>query len=286
MKVFYRPEQSALTQSFSPSSSKPALVVEDWAGLVEIESFEPVSRADLVRVHNSQFVDDVLSLKAPNGFNNRDASVAAALPYTSGSMYAAAQHAVMFGEHTCSPTSGFHHAGYDFAEGFCTFNGLMVTAAKLHHLGLADKVAIVDCDAHFGNGTDDIIRWLGAGWVQHLTMGRYDVKGQDYLDLLHNQLQRINADVVLYQAGADAHIHDPLGGILTTDEMLARDEMVFWHFRHQPLAWNLAGGYQRLDVLLQLHRQTLNACKGRHERTDPTCDEPEHRSLDRAVALA
>lgn len=34
-------------------------------------------------------------------------------------------------------------------------------------------------------------------------------------------------DVVLYQAGADAHIDDPLGGFLTTSQLLQRDHLVF-----------------------------------------------------------
>ena len=95
-----------------------------------------------------------LACEMANGFGNRSAGVAASLAYTSGSMVAAAEHAVLHREVVCSPTSGFHHAEYGSAGGYCTFNGLMVTALALKDAGLVNRVAILDCDAHYGNGTD------------------------------------------------------------------------------------------------------------------------------------
>ena len=100
----------------------------------------------------------MLDLSIDNGFGNRNAQVAASLPYTSGSLLAAARHALEHRENVCSPTSGFHHAGYDSAEGFCTFNGLMVTALALLEEGVVRSIGILDCDAHYGNGTDDIVQ--------------------------------------------------------------------------------------------------------------------------------
>lgn len=278
MKIFFRPEQTAAnTSSYSPSAAKPALVVQDWLtkGLAmptDITDFEPVSRADLSLAHDRRYVDGVLDLDLRNGFNNRDPGVAASLPYTSGSMLAAAEHAVLHRTVTCSPTSGFHHAGYDGGEGFCTFNGLMVTAIKLKQQGLVHRVGILDCDAHYGNGTADIIERLGIRWVVHRTIGerfrdRDDV-GRDARTFRTWLLQSIEAmsrcDLVLYQAGADPHIRDPLGGILTDEEMAWRDETVFAHFADRALAWNLAGGYQRdeqggIEPVLRLHRITMRA---------------------------
>jgi len=70
-------------------------------------------------------------------------------------------------------------------------------------------------------------------------------------------------DVVLYQAGGDPHINDPLGGFLTTSEMSLRDRYVFEGLaaRGIPVAWNLAGGYQRpLEKVVALHVNTMGAC--------------------------
>jgi acetoin utilization deacetylase AcuC-like enzyme len=69
--------------------------------------------------------------------------------------------------------------------------------------------------------------------------------------------------VILYQAGADPHVDDPLGGWLTTEQLAQRDRIVFETARAMqvPIAWNLAGGYQRpLRNVLDIHDNTLRAC--------------------------
>ena len=60
-------------------------------------------------------------------------------------MIAAMQHVLEHGGFACSPTSGFHHAGRDYASGFCTFNGLAVAAIMGAMQGA--KVGILDCPA-------------------------------------------------------------------------------------------------------------------------------------------
>ena len=70
-------------------------------------------------------------------------------------------------------------------------------------------------------------------------------------------------DNVLYQAGADVHVDDPLGGVLTTEQMIERDQIVFEAARASeiPIAWNLAGGYQTpLSKVVDLHVNTLREC--------------------------
>ena len=279
MMIFYRPEQVAPNAgTISPSAFKPLQVMEDWrvSGLINagnVCSFEPVSREDIKRVHNPQMVDDVLDLRRRNGFRNTDAQIAASLPYTSGSILAAARWTLANRYPTCSPTSGFHHASFDEPEGYCTFNGLMVTAVKLLDEGLVRSVAILDCDVHEGNGTDDIINRLGLHkQVQHHSMGYHfqtrEQAGPEAVHFeawLHHALtQCASADLVLYQASADPHVDDPLGGVLTDYELLRRDEAVFRALRHTPLVWNLAGGYQRdedgsIEPVLALHRMTMLA---------------------------
>ena len=66
-------------------------------------------------------------------------------------------------------------------------------------------------------------------------------------------------DIIFYQAGADPHINDPLGGSLTTEQMRKRDELVFKTFSKLgiPVVWNLAGGYQDpIEKVLALHKTT------------------------------
>lgn len=176
MKVFYRPEQVAPAQHSSPSAHKPRLVVEDWIShfgdVVEVLGFEPASDGQMGRAHDPHFVDGVLRGALVNGFGNRELRVAASLPFRSGSMVAAAEHAVLHQEVVCSPTSGFHHAGYRSDGGYCTFNGLMVAAMAVKDAGLVNRVAILDCDAQYGNGTDSVINALNIDWIEHHTQGR------------------------------------------------------------------------------------------------------------------
>ena len=65
---------------------------------VELVGFQPVSEKQFARAHHPDFVKGVLNQTIANGFGNRDAKVAQSLPYTSGSLLAAAHHAIQHRE--------------------------------------------------------------------------------------------------------------------------------------------------------------------------------------------
>ncbi len=269
LRTFYDDRMSCPSGSYSPSGEKPASVYEDWVQhrLVKRVVFDPVSIEELQTVHDPQYVQDVFSGEVTNGHGNTDAAVAESTRWTVGSMVAAAEDALDSGL-ACSPSSGFHHAGYSSNHGFCTFNGLMVAANRLLQRDEINKIGILDCDWHAGDGTDDIIRELGlqdsilhfSSGVQRLANSRrYFV----WLDEVIKTLRAAHVDIVLYQAGADAHRDDPLGGVLDGAELSERDRVVFEQFVAQgiPIAWNLAGGYQRdaegsISPVLDIHRTT------------------------------
>lgn len=278
--VFYQPAQVVAEALPSPSAAKPRHVVASWQarGLpVDVLPFEPATVKELSQVHAARYVEDVLALRAPNGFGTFSDAVAQSLLWTTGSFAAAAMHAWATGGVACSPTSGFHHAGYASGGGFCTFNGLMLAAHRLLRAG-AGKVGVLDCDAHFGNGTADILRRVPAlgEAVLHYTRGdaTYRSDAAAHVAALEGVLTRWAADgvrVVLYQAGADPHVRDPLGGLLTSKQLRQRDAVVFTTCRRLglPVAWNLAGGYQederapwpqRIRPVLDLHDTTMREC--------------------------
>jgi acetoin utilization deacetylase AcuC-like enzyme len=278
ISVFYRHEQSCKeANSFSPSAGKPALVMEDWlsnekiAPHIKVESFEPVTREMLYQAHDRSYVDGVLDGKCDNGFGNRSKAISESLLYTTGSMLAAAKSVLaMKRDGECriaaSPTSGFHHAGFSDGGGFCTFNGLMVTAIEMHRLGLAKKIVIMDGDQHYGDGSEEIIRHLGIDYVTHITAGKSYDTAEEALAVASSGIDS-DADLVLYQAGADIHRRDPLGGRMTTEQMKQRDRIVFTRCNEFgiPCVWNLAGGYRRdksggISPVLELHRNTMLEC--------------------------
>jgi acetoin utilization deacetylase AcuC-like enzyme len=270
--VFYSPRMVADAGSYSPSAGKPAQVVESWhaTGIaMHITAPQPVSRRQLLRAHDAAYVDGVLGCTAPNGFGNRSAQVAESLPYTCGAMLDACRAALANGVGAVAPCSGFHHAGHAFGGGFCTFNGLMVAATDLLTSGTVRRVGILDLDMHWGNGTQDILDRLGLGpQVAHLSRSYRPEAAERFLQGLAANMQALFADcqLLIYQAGADSHIDDPLGGYLNTDQMQRRDHIVFDTCRQMqlPVAWNLAGGYQRdpqggIRPVLDLHDNTFRA---------------------------
>ena len=272
LTVFYCDAmQAPEAQPGSPSPSKPARVMESWQALglpLEIVPPEPASVVDLCLAHDPAYVEGILSCERRNGFGTHSAAVAASLPWTVGSMTSAALHVLANGGAAASPTSGFHHAGHNFGGAYCTFNGLMVAARKALNAG-AGNVGILDMDQHFGNGSEDIIKHFGLKDIVHWTLGGSDVKSGQDAGVWVNELPELieetfaGCDLLLYQAGADCHVDDPLGGIFTTVQMRLRDQAVFETCMHNriPVAWNLAGGYQKpIRKVLDLHDQTAREC--------------------------
>jgi len=269
LKVFYSPNQTVRdNSSYSPSAGKPEQVVKQFVrtGRVDInDRWHPLTQDEISVAHDDKFVDDILSLRRKNGFGNTLPSVAASLPYTAGSFFRAAEYALDNNTVAMSPTSGFHHSGYDSCHGFCTFNGLMIAAFLLWRDYNVNKIGIIDFDAHYGDGTHNIITSV---LIEHLTFGFFadvHMNFDTWLDRLEADLiQQFNAcDILFYQAGADPHINDPLGGYLTTEQMKRRDEIVFKVAKklNKPIVWNLAGGYQTpIQKVLDLHNNTLQAC--------------------------
>lgn len=269
MRVVYSERMNAPAQGFSPSAAKPAAVMaawrERWPGL-EIREPQPATREDLCRAHDTDFVDGVLRLGRANGFGTRSPEVAASLPYTSGALLTAARWALEVRGAVAAPVAGFHHASWDEACDFCTFNGLMVTALALRAERPGLRVGILDYDFHYGNGTDDILDRVGREGIVHITAGENwhsDADPRAFLENIPKDLARMaDCDIVLYQAGADPHVDDPLGGFLTTPQLALRDWRVFAGLREHgiPVAWDLAGGYQNpLSKVVAIHVNSMRA---------------------------
>lgn len=275
--VFYDKRMNVNTLfSFSPSAGKPTrfmhhLSLRDWRsyGPHATGGVEPVTKKDLYRVHDKDYVDGVFALRIPNGFENVNPLVPESCLWTIGSLMTAARYAMQYPETpVCSPTSGFHHAHYSHGGGYCTFNGLMVVASKIISEG--KKVAILDLDMHYGDGTADIIKRFPdlEKKIVHRTSGA-SFFGDDedesftfmtWLEKAVADINDFNPDLVIYQAGADPHIDDPLGGFLDDEGLKERDRYVFCNVR-APIVWNLAGGYQKTrqgeDPVLNIHFNTI-----------------------------
>lgn len=172
---------------------------------------------------------------------------------------------------------GFHHSSYEAGSGYCTFNGLALVAQE--H---PDKqVVVLDCDEHGGNGTENFIARLpnlkqvtihgesfGCLGSEDSVCLNLDSVTEDFspyreaLDLAFGKFNEWEPDLVIYQAGADPHVNDPLGSLgMTTDQLRERDRYVFEGLKERniPVLFVLAGGYQRpiKEKLVPLHVNTF-----------------------------
>ncbi len=173
---------------------------------------------------------------------------------------------------------GFHHAFSDHAEGFCYLNDICYAAAMIMEKGV-DRIAVVDCDLHQGNGTarffSDNERVFTFSIHQErlyprkersdLDIGLDIGAGDDiYLAKLSPALDHIYGQfkprLIIYQAGADPYVFDQLGNLrLTIEGLRKRDEMVIGRAVDKKIgvAVVLGGGYaENIDDTVEIHCNT------------------------------
>lgn len=264
--VFYNKKQVAPVLAEWPNSRKPSLVLQSWREQfdVEVKKVKALSPAQISCAHDPKYVRDILACRAKNGFGNTLKSIAATLPWTTGSMVSAAVYAMQNHCNTFSPTSGFHHAGYAHASGLCTFSGLTIAGIVLRNNYGAKRVGILDLDSHLGDGTLATMARTGAdSFISHYSLGEEDIhqgNNEAWLAALPERIRSTfsSCDVLLYQAGVDCHQDDPLvdSGHFTTEQIYERDRIVYSTCQRLslPVVTNLAGGYQKpLEKVLRLH---------------------------------
>jgi acetoin utilization deacetylase AcuC-like enzyme len=174
----------------------------------------------------------------------------------------------------CRPPG--HHAGPDYAAGYCYINNAAVAAEWLSSRG---KVAVLDVDYHAGNGTQDIFYKRadvltislhadpatdypyytgyadetgaeeGTGFHHNypLPAGTDD---QKYLTLLNHALEIVDGFAprhLVVSIGMDIYEGDPLGKFkVTTDGIRAIGERI--SELHIPTAIVMEGGYNNSDL--------------------------------------
>jgi len=230
---------------------------------------EPVigETIELLRaIHGEKYVNAILAGTELNGYGSRDSGENFHSVFSCAIMRDAALTALRDPKTPVfAPVSGFHHAGYGYCGGYCTFNGLILAAMAVYEKKPDAKILIIDGDGHFGDGTADLINKLGLDWLSHLSLSKSSVRG-DYpiaRGFTNTWLNRRKWDLVIYQAGADSHADDPYySGYLTDGEWLARDAQIFGHCHdtETPIVFALAGGYNGSKTIL-LHSSTVSTTR-------------------------
>lgn len=246
---------------------------------------EIMPRAWLEAVHDPDYVEEVIGCSVSLAKQRRigfviDPPVSHRSQLSPGGTWLAAKLALEHG-FAANSAGGSHHALADTGAGYCVFNDLAVAANRLIEEGDASRILILDLDVHQGDGTAA----LTAGRADIFTMSIHAEKNfptrkarssldialpdgaadTEYLDVLASSLPPVldhfAPDLVLLQAGVDAHKDDRLGRLALSDEGLAaRDRMVATeaHRRSIALASTLGGGYgaDRKAIALR-HAQTI-----------------------------
>lgn len=249
----------------------------------------PASDAELARAHTPDYIAAVAS-----GQLDEKAQKAIGFPWSpgmversrrsAGATLSACRAALEDGV-AANLAGGTHHAFADHGEGFCVFNDAAVAARAMQAEGRAERILIVDCDVHQGNGTASIL----AGDERIFTLSIHGArnypftKEQSDLDIelpdgcsdaayllqleagLETAFDLARPELVIYLAGADPYHDDRLGRLgLSFAGLAERDRRVFAHCRsrHLPLAIAMAGGYARqIDDTVRIHATTLQLAR-------------------------
>lgn len=266
------------------------------SGLFGADDFhvpEAASDSELLRAHDAGYVQRVVRGTLDKndirriGFPWSEAMVERSRR-SAGATLAACRAAL---EDGCAANlaGGTHHAFRDRGEGFCVFNDAAIAALAMRAEGRVERVAIIDCDVHQGNGTAAILANRPECFTFSIHGARnypFDKENSDldvelpdgttddtYLTALQAALGPVFArgkpDMVIYLAGADPYEDDRLGRLKLTKAGLAeRDQLVFDKVRQRglPIAIAMAGGYARnIDDTVEIHTNTVCAA-ARHFR--------------------
>lgn len=180
---------------------------------------------------------------------------------------------------------GTHHAMPDHGEGFCVFNDVAVAIKVLQRAKWINKVLVIDCDVHQGNGTayifaedPNVFTFSIHGEKNYpfikppsdLDVGLPDkTTDSEYQKALISALDEIsssfNPDLVFYLGGIDPLETDHFGRLsLTLKGLKERDRIVVETITQKdiPLVLLLSGGYApTLEETVIAHSQMFKVAK-------------------------
>jgi acetoin utilization deacetylase AcuC-like enzyme len=176
---------------------------------------------------------------------------------------------------------GTHHAFRNQGQAYCIFNDSAIAVRALQAETPIERVMILDCDVHQGNGTaallqkDPHVFTFSIHGKNNFPFRKeksdldiaLDDEADDrvYLDALAKgvraSLKQARADAVIYLAGADPFADDRFGRLnISKDGLAERDRLVFQYCRDAglPVAVTMAGGYApNIEDTVDIHFQTV-----------------------------
>ena len=206
----------------------------------------------LIKTHSLDYINQVQKSFPQNGFNFLDGDTVVspgskdATKDAVGSILTAIEGIQNkdFKNAFCAVRPPGHHAEKEKAMGFCIYNNVAVGANYLIEKYKYNKIAIIDFDVHHGNGTQDIFYdnekvlyisthqypyYPGSGSEKE--KGKFNnvfnipleagTTANQYLNAYEhvlNKLKEFKPQFLLFSAGFDAHIDDPLAQLRLSSE--------------------------------------------------------------------
>jgi acetoin utilization deacetylase AcuC-like enzyme len=206
----------------------------------------------LIKTHSLDYINQVQKSFPQNGFNFLDGDTVVspgskdATKDAVGSILTAIEGVQNkdFKNAFCAVRPPGHHAEKEKAMGFCIYNNVAVGANYLIEKYKYNKIAIIDFDVHHGNGTQDIFYdnekvlyisthqypyYPGSGSEKEkgkynnifnipLEAGTTAVEYLNAYEQVLNKLKEFKPEFLLFSAGFDAHIDDPLAQLRLDSE--------------------------------------------------------------------
>ena len=247
----------------------------DGAQFTEVEP-RLATRAELERVHAPSYIDEVLDNHLSGQWSGKRADLALlASTFVGGTLVAL--NALLSKEALTAihfPGSK-HHAQNDHSSGFCIFNDFAI-AADIATKDYGLRVAILDIDAHHGDGVENLTAdnpmvltysihekgiFPGTGNESDPDRNIYNFplipknagiessgKGDEALGagVAHfmHLLDAFKADLIFITCGADGHKEDPLSSLEYSVEGYAGTaKQLRSHYPEIPMLLGGAGGY-------------------------------------------
>jgi len=221
-----------------------------WPQL-DVREGQTANLPDILRAHSPGYVEQLQLIQPQQGHIYVDEDT----PMSAGSLEAArysvgtctlALDNLLKGQHQnafAAVRPPGHHAEHRKSMGFCFFNNIAITALRAAEVHYLLRIAILDFDAHQGNGTVDILkndtRFLILSSFQHpfypythYQVDRYNNLVNVHLDagtgseeFRHKirehwepALRGFAPELILVSAGFDAHRDDPMAELCLLDD--------------------------------------------------------------------
>ncbi len=194
-----------------------------------------------------------------------------------------------------------HHAFKNYGSGFCIFNNAALSARYAQARYGIKKIAIIDFDAHHGNGTQDFFyddgsvfyisfhqfpHYPGTGDFSETGKGRgmgfnmnfpfmAETGDPDYiaalLDIIIPVMERFDPELFLVSAGYDSHHLDSLSSLNLTEESYYKIMRIISYLSHKHCSDRigilLEGGYE-YNATAESVLETIHGCFNNKDLSD------------------